>query len=433
MIEMNNIKRTNDMKKQVIWVLIVGLVLSFSIDHVSFAEKEGVFTDVGAEHWAYDEIYNMVDKGIITGHPDGTFRPNDPVQVDQFVKMLILALSEEQEDGSRDWADWFLTKANANTLHNIIEGSPGFDFTNGENYWAKPYIEQAQNMGIIMKYDRWGGDFKKPLDREGVAYLAYETIRKWTLAENIEYAKLTIPHIKDFDKIEGSHRAVMDVYIKGIMRGYNDGTFGVDKTVTRAESVIVLSRIIDESERDPFYPDVSKLPHAEVPTGLGDTQMVVFNTWEQKNIYDTLLEAQSLSTGAISQTQTRFYFYRDQDTLQKAHDRSRDISTLFSYPLHDLDMGLDSSSYVMFLGISTVDGSLDRHEESVLYYLEDALGSKEDAEKVLDEAKVYLKQLKEDKNLRVEKDFTYRKVRFVSNGSFSGTFETFLSLYILDK
>jgi hypothetical protein len=432
-IKMNNIKRTNEMKKQFIWVVILGLVFSFSIDHVSFAEKEGVFTDVGTEHWAYDEIYDMVEKGIITGHPDGTFRPNDPVQVDQFLKMILLALSEEQEDGSRDWADWFMEIVNGNTLHNITAGSPGFDFTNGEKNWAQPFIEQAQNMGIVQKYDRWGGTFNQPLNREGVAYLAFETVRKWQRAENMEYAKLTIPHIKDFNKIEHTHRAVMDVYIKGIMRGYDDGTFGVSKTVTRAEAVIVLYRIIDKSKRDPFYPDVSKLPYADVPTGAGYTQVVVFNTWEQKKMYDSVVQTINMTEGVGSLEETLAYFYKDQATWQKVRDQARDISTAFSYPLSDVVMGLDQSSYGYEIHISTVDGALERHEKAVLSFAKDALQSEEDAKLMLDEAKGYLKQLKENKALRVEKDFTHKKVLFLSGGSFPGTNESRIGIYIREK
>lgn len=180
---------------------------------------------------------------------------------------------------------------------------------------------------------------------------------------------------------------------------------------------------------------MSKLPHAKIPTNTisGDDRVVVFPTWDSKKTYDSLLDSESLSSGVVSQSQTMLYFYKDQETFQKMVDQRKDVSKLFAYPLNDLSMGIDSSSYVVNLHISTVDGALGKHEDAVLFFLQDVLKSEEDAEKVMNEAKVYLKQLKEDNNLRVEKDFTHKKVRFVSSGSFSGTFETFLNLYILDK
>lgn len=38
-----------------------------------------IFKDVDPERWSYADIVRCVDAGIISGYPDGTFKPNNPV------------------------------------------------------------------------------------------------------------------------------------------------------------------------------------------------------------------------------------------------------------------------------------------------------------------------------------------------------------------
>ena len=37
------------------------------------------FTDVSKDHWAYEAIEELAEKGIINGYEDGTFKPNEPI------------------------------------------------------------------------------------------------------------------------------------------------------------------------------------------------------------------------------------------------------------------------------------------------------------------------------------------------------------------
>lgn len=48
-------------------------------------------TDI-ANHWAKDSIERLIGMGIVSGYPDGTFRPNDPLTRSAFVKLLVSAL-----------------------------------------------------------------------------------------------------------------------------------------------------------------------------------------------------------------------------------------------------------------------------------------------------------------------------------------------------
>ena len=48
----------------------------------------GQFKDVTKSHYAYDAINWAKSEGIITGYPDGTFKPNESITEGQFAKML---------------------------------------------------------------------------------------------------------------------------------------------------------------------------------------------------------------------------------------------------------------------------------------------------------------------------------------------------------
>ena len=56
------------------------------------AKGATAFTDVAAEHWASGFINMATQTGIIVGMGDGTFKPEDQVTYEQFVKMIVAAL-----------------------------------------------------------------------------------------------------------------------------------------------------------------------------------------------------------------------------------------------------------------------------------------------------------------------------------------------------
>jgi len=62
--------------------------------------------------------------------------------------------------------------------------------------------------------------------------------------------------IEDFSSIGFMYRdSVIDVYGKGIITGYPDGTFGGERTATRAEAATMLVRMLEPSQRIPWKLD----------------------------------------------------------------------------------------------------------------------------------------------------------------------------------
>lgn len=69
--------------------------------NMNVAQQEGSqFTDVKADHWAYESIHWAQSKGIISGYGDGRFGPNDAVTEAQFVKMITNYLGIKDDYGN---------------------------------------------------------------------------------------------------------------------------------------------------------------------------------------------------------------------------------------------------------------------------------------------------------------------------------------------
>lgn len=90
-------------------------------------EAKPEFRDVPSRHWAYKEIAAAKAEGIISGYPDGTFAPNQPVTREQIAVMIARTFSAES------------------TL-------PDQGFTDIRQSWAKESIITLAKAGIIGGY-----------------------------------------------------------------------------------------------------------------------------------------------------------------------------------------------------------------------------------------------------------------------------------------
>lgn len=82
------------------------------------------FTDVDAaagkvQHWAAGYIKLAVDKGVVNGYGDGTFRPDAPVTYEEAIKMTVCCLGREEHAKTRAenlkinlWPDAYLSIGN---------------------------------------------------------------------------------------------------------------------------------------------------------------------------------------------------------------------------------------------------------------------------------------------------------------------------------
>ncbi|GLC88057.1 leucine-rich repeat protein [Lysinibacillus piscis] len=171
--------------------------------------KPITFSDI-SKHWAKDMIEGIATRGIIKGYPDGTFRPNEPIQRQHIAVMFGRAF----------------------TLISKREATPFKDVPSNHPYYE--VIMQLQQAEIM---DGVNGFFlpEEPLTR---AQMAKVLVRAF---------ELPIGGTSDFQDVPATHWssnyiATLEAY--GIALGDN-GYFKPDEPVTRAQFVAFMYRAMN--------------------------------------------------------------------------------------------------------------------------------------------------------------------------------------------
>lgn len=164
-------------------------------------------------HWAEQDILSAVEKGFVTGYPDGTFRPNSPVTRAEFVTMLV--------------------KANA-----IQNGTKSIVFSDTANHWARTSIMTAASNEYVSGYP--DGTFRpnNNIVRQEVAKIMADFK---TLSET----DAVLP-FNDVSKIGAwAIPSAKKVYQAGIMKGDTSNNFAPLANTTRAEAVAIILRCMN--------------------------------------------------------------------------------------------------------------------------------------------------------------------------------------------
>ncbi|UNK17674.1 S-layer homology domain-containing protein [Paenibacillus sp. N3/727] len=210
-------------KSVLVGLIAVSAVFPFTgIGEVSAATK---FKDVPANHWAKDAIYSAVNKGYFKGYGKGIFKPNATVTRAEFA-VLMARVSKE------------------------IPATEKTDvFNDLKNHWSKKEVDRAVSLGFINPSDYPNG-FKPntALTREEMAkwlssgLAAVDKDFKQALADT----KSTLIPAKEAFKPGISQASVPYIAVAmgtNLMSGYPDGSFGLKKTTTRAETSAILLRL----------------------------------------------------------------------------------------------------------------------------------------------------------------------------------------------
>ena len=103
---------------------------------VAAPTSKASFPDI-QDHWARPFIEPLAEKNILAGYLDGTYRPNQPVQRDEFAAVIRQAFNQEP-------------------VRKIASGSVYKDVPSG--YWAALPIKEAYQTGFMTGYP--GGFFR---------------------------------------------------------------------------------------------------------------------------------------------------------------------------------------------------------------------------------------------------------------------------------
>lgn len=201
------------MKKAIISLMSTVLFL-LGLNHtVSAAES---FKDINSNHASWEEIEYLIERGVITGYQDGTFRPNTTVKRIQAITMLGRALN------------WETTNLADPGFSDVEKGTEGYR-----------YLAVAVEKGIIQK---------------GSTFNPYGTLTRAQMAKILANAfNLPAGPAKSFLDVKKDHWAneyIARLGFSNITTGYPNGTFKPENETTRMQFSLFISRALNPEFRE---------------------------------------------------------------------------------------------------------------------------------------------------------------------------------------
>lgn len=202
------------MKKKHAITITAVLAASMAMSVTAF----GAPTDIQG-HWAQNTINKWVDKGDISGYPDGTFRPNNMITRAEFVVLVNNAMG--------------YTKSGYAYFSDVPS-----------HYWGKNAIQTGVAAGYIS--GDGNGIFRPndPVTRQEAAAMISRIL---DLKQNESRAYRYTDSYAISNWAKGVVGAVSEA---GIMAGYPDGSFGPNRVLTRAEAVLALDKTVNYKPGD---------------------------------------------------------------------------------------------------------------------------------------------------------------------------------------
>ncbi len=191
---------------------------------VEAAQTTLKFKDVPSTHWAAGAINSAVEQGYFKGYTDGTFKPSSPVTKAEMAS--ILGRLSDQPNAS----------------------SPGINNFTDVPEWAKGGVSAAIQKGFINPTSYQGKlDAKASLKRGEMAIWLTQGLATVDLdyKQALSDVKNTVIPAKEYftgNLATSQKNAVAVAMGTGLMSVYNDKMFGADRTTTRAEVAVLITR-----------------------------------------------------------------------------------------------------------------------------------------------------------------------------------------------
>jgi len=165
---------------------------SSSIDGKLEISAERRFNDM-TDHWAVDMVSKAITRGYVDGYPDGSFQPAKSITRAEFIKLVVSANYGNQVDTGGNWYD--------------------------------PYVTAAKAHGYLKDGDFADSDYNKSMTRLELAKVAVRAIGK-SAKSDAEWMYIATSN--------------------GLVQGTDDaGTLGADQLTNRAQSVVIIERVLE--------------------------------------------------------------------------------------------------------------------------------------------------------------------------------------------
>lgn len=279
------------------------------------------FKDVPRNNWAFEYIGEMQKRGIINGYPDGKYYPDNYVERCEFAKIMVGAAGLRTGDASGEYF--------ADVKYND---------------WFYEYVETAKE--YLTGYKSFGQNYFRPNNyalREDIA-VALVKLKGYDTKNTDQNILQTM--FSDYDSISESAKPYVATAVdRGLVSGYDDGTFKGQDSITRAEAAAMLWRAYQYGN-DNKTTEVSDNSNNSQTLGDADNN----KTDDTKNDKKT-------DTNTDKKTDTK---KNDNNTLTESKDdgKSYAVTTLAKATINDslTDMTIDDNDTVYY--INRKDNSL---------------------------------------------------------------------------
>lgn len=195
------------MRKTTGKILLILLMLFF-ISSTSFATSWDI-----ENHWAKTDIVYLIEKGIIQGYSDGTFRPNKSISRAEFLTIVnkVFGYTEKVEISFSDVKkhDWFYDD-----------------------------IKKAVSVGYIGGYEDGTMKPNRFITREEASKIIAVVCG---LEDDVSNSAHSFNDANQIGEWAGNYIGILKD--KGYMSGYEDGTFRPKRQITRGEAAKILANV----------------------------------------------------------------------------------------------------------------------------------------------------------------------------------------------
>ena len=184
---------------------------------VTPAKQNETFSDMAQAEWAKEFVEKLAALNIVSGIGDGTFAPQKLVTRGEFSTMLAKALNLSADNLNNSYEDVF------------------------ETDWFCPYVAALSAKGVA------SGAYGKfypynNITRQDMASMIWRALKMM----GYESADKSDVFPMDYDDVaEYAKEGVAALYGMGIISGFEDNSFRGGNTATRAETAVVLCKLLE--------------------------------------------------------------------------------------------------------------------------------------------------------------------------------------------
>ncbi|MHA6481662.1 S-layer homology domain-containing protein [Paenibacillus sp. strain BS8-2] len=165
-------------------------------------------------HWAEQQLEDWVSKGLIKGYADGSYKPDNAITRAEFMTLMNRAfeLNDKSEVTAKD------------------VDSQG---------WEYEQVAIALDAGYISGFSDGTMRTGNKITRQEAAVMIAKLLKLDTSA-SADWSKY-----KDAAQVPDWSKAMIGAVVaNGIYNGYDNSTLGYDKSMTRAEAIVMLDRAL---------------------------------------------------------------------------------------------------------------------------------------------------------------------------------------------